>query len=172
MAGYNYYNQNQNLMNNLLRQKENIENLINQYNQPQAPVQNIINTGSSLDFEARILKDNEDISNIAINRRTLFVDENNKKISIKELDGSISKEYDIVIPLDEKDKKIIELENRLKEMEEKINNEYAKPSITNDECKKSNANVDGYDNTPTETVSKSISRTANRRTSEKNSTDV
>ena len=168
MAGYNYYNQNQNLMNNLLRQKENIENLINQYNQPQAPVQNIINTGSSLDFEARILKDNEDISNIAINRRTLFVDENNKKISIKELDGSISKEYDIVIPLDEKDKKIIELENRLKEMEEKIN-EYAKPSITNDECQKSNADVNGYDNTSTEAIGKSVPKPTKRRTSEENS---
>ena len=50
MTGYNNFYPNQNMMNNLLRQKENIENLINQYNQPQVPVQNIINTGSSLDF--------------------------------------------------------------------------------------------------------------------------
>ena len=120
MAGYNNYYSNQNMMNNLLRQKESIENLITQYSQPQAPVQNIINTGSSLDFEARILTEGEDISNIAINRKTLFVDEKNKKVSVKELDGTISKQYDIVVPKDAKDLKIEELEKRLKEMEEKI----------------------------------------------------
>ena len=121
MTGYNNFYPNQNMMNNLLRQKENIENLISQYNQPQAPVQNIINTGSSLDFEARILTDGEDISNIAINKKTLFVDEKNKKVAVKELDGTISREYEIVVPLDEKDKKILELENKLKEMEVKFN---------------------------------------------------
>lgn len=105
----------QNMLNQLLRQKDSIDNLINQYSQPQ--VQNIINTGT--DFEARILKENEQIENILINKRTMFLDEANKKLSIKELDGTISKEYEIVIPLDEKDKKILELEEKLKEMEGK-----------------------------------------------------
>ena len=157
MPGYNNFYPNQNMMNNLLRQKENIENLINQYNQPQAPVQNIINTGSSLDFEARILTDGEDISNIAINRKTLFVDEKNKKVVVKELDGTISKEYDIIVPLDEKDKKILELESKLKEMEVKFN-EYAKSSRTDDERKKSNADVNGDDTSKSARVSKSVSR--------------
>ena len=31
----------------------------------------------------------------------------NKKVIIKEVDGKISEEYEIVLPLDEKDKKII-----------------------------------------------------------------
>ena len=88
------------MINQLMRQKENIENMITQYSQPPAPVQTIINTGSNnFEFEARILKDDEDISNIAIMRKTLFVDEKNKKISIKEVDGSISKEYEIIVPL-------------------------------------------------------------------------
>ena len=108
------YNQNQPIINQLLRQKDNIENLLNQYNQPQ-PIQNIINTGT--DFEARILKDDEEVENILINRRTMFLDKKNKKLLVKELDGKISEEYEIVMPLDEKDKRILELENKLKEME-------------------------------------------------------
>lgn len=127
---------NQNMLNQLFRQKDNIENLISQYSQPQAPVQNIINTSNSTDFEARILKENEQIENILINKRTMFLDETNKKLTIKEVDGTISKEYEIVIPLDEKDKKILELENKLKEMEDKIN-EHSKPSSTNNKQQKS-----------------------------------
>lgn len=129
---------NQNMLNQLFRQKDNIENLINQYSQPQAPVQNIINTSNSTDFEARILKENEQIENILINKRTMFLDETNKKLYIKELDGTVSKEYEVVIPLDEKDKKILELENKLKEMESKY--EYSKSSSTNNKQQKSVSN--------------------------------
>lgn len=129
---------NQSMLNQLFRQKDNIENLISQYSQPQAPVQNIINTSNSTDFEARILKENEQIENILINKRTMFLDETNKKLTIKELDGTISKEYEIVIPLDAKDKKILELENKLKEMEEKY--EHSKPSSTNNKQQKSISN--------------------------------
>lgn len=107
------FNGNQNMINQLMRQKDSIDNLLNQYSQP--PVQNIINTGT--DFEARILKEGEEVNNILISKRTMFLDEANKKLSIKEVDGTISKEYEIVIPLDEKDKKILELEKKIKEME-------------------------------------------------------
>ena len=127
---------NQSMLNQLFRQKDNIENLISQYSQP--PVQNIINTSNSTDFEARILKENEQIENILINKRTMFLDETNKKLTIKELDGTISKEYEIVIPLDEKDQKILDLENRLKEMEEKY--EHSKHTSTNNKQQKSVSN--------------------------------
>ena len=114
MASYNsFYNPNANMLNQLMRQKENIDNLINQYSQPQAPVQNIINTNSNIDFEAKILKDDEDISNIMISRKTLFIDEKNAKVYIKEIDGNISKTYDIIVP---KDKKDIEIDNLKKEI--------------------------------------------------------
>ena len=126
----NYF-PNQTMLNQLFRQKDNIDNLINQYSQP--PVQNIINTGT--DFEARILKDNEQVENILINKKTMFLDEKNKKVFIKELDGTISKEYEIIIPLDEKDKKILELEKRLEEMEGKY--ESSKRTSTNTKQQKS-----------------------------------
>ena len=129
---------NQSMLNQLFRQKDNIENLISQYSQPQAPVQNIINTSNSTDFEARILKENEQIENILINKRTMFLDETNKKLTIKELDGTISKEYEIVIPLDAKDKRILELENKLKEMEGKY--EHSKSPSTNNKQQKSISN--------------------------------
>lgn len=126
---------NQSMYNQLLRQRENVDNLLNQCSQP--PVQNIINTGT--DFEARILKDGEDVSNVFINRRTMFLDKTNKKLLIKELDGSISEEYEIVIPLDEKDKKILELERKLKEMEGRVN-EYSEHTRTNTEQQESFSN--------------------------------
>ena len=91
-----YYNPNQQMINQLMRQKDNVENLISQYSQP--PVQNIITTGT--DFEAKII-DDEDINNILINKRTMFLDKKNKKVMVKELDGKISEEYEIIIPLDE-----------------------------------------------------------------------
>lgn len=116
---------NQNMLNQLFRQKDSIDNLISQYSQPQ--VQNIITTGT--DFEARILKENEKAQDILINKRTMFLDEYNKKLTIKEVDGTISKEYEIVIPLDEKDKKILELEEKLREMEGKY--ESTKHTSTN-----------------------------------------
>lgn len=142
----NLYGQNYNMMNQLLRQKDNIDNLISQYSQP--PVQNIINTGA--DFEARILGDNEDAENVLINKRTMFLDKKNKKLLIKELDGKISEEYEIIIPLDEKDKKIQDLEKRLKEMEVKLN-EHPELISTNIEQQKSVSGNNEQDDTATTT---------------------
>lgn len=113
---YGYGANNQNIINQLMRQKENIDNMIQQYSQPQQPpVQNIINTTNSLDFEARILKEGESPEGIFVQRRTMFLDKSARKVLIKEVDGSISESYDIVIPLDEKDRKIMELEKKLQE---------------------------------------------------------
>ena len=154
---YNYFNQNQPMINQLMRQKDSIENMIQQYSQPQAPVQNIINTNMGVEFEARILKDDEEFENILINKRTMFLDKKNKKVIIKEVDGKISEEYEIILPLDEKDKKIIELENKLKEMEVKIN-EHTEPIRANDEQQQSNADDDGIIKSTTKTSSKSISK--------------
>ena len=155
MTGFNgYYNPNQNMINQLIRQKENVENMIQQYSQMpnQAPIQNIINQSSNLEFEAKILKDGEDISNIGIMRRTLFVDEKNKKVAIKEIDGTISKEYEIVVPLDEKDKKILELEKKLKEMEDKINYECSKPIKSNGKQQQSDVYADGISKSKSESI--------------------
>lgn len=164
---YNYYNSNQGIINQLMRQKDNIDSMINQYQQmpAQAPIQNIINQAPNLEFEARFLKENEDPMDIAIIRRTLFVDETNKKITIKEIDGTISKTYDIVIPLDEKDKKILELENKLKEMEEKINVEYVKPNRTIDGEQSSAGYVNESTKSSTTANSKQSARPIKQETS-------
>lgn len=135
------YNANTNMINQLYRQRDNIENMIAQYGQPQQPpVQNIINTtNSATEIDVRFLNANEDISNIIISKRTLFIDEPHNKISIKELDGSLSKTYDIIVPKDEKDLKIEELENKLRELEEKINVQHAEPIVSSDDVKSTGA---------------------------------
>lgn len=168
---YNYYNPNQPVINQLMRQKDNIDNLLNQYTQPQMPVQNIINTGSTIEFEAKILTNDEDISNIFISKRTMFLDKKHKKVLIKELDGTISEEYEIIIPLDEKDKKILELENKLKDMEDKIN-EYAKPIKSTSNIKQSITNDDGNVKSTTETTSGTISESTKSTTSSNDSQQV
>lgn len=139
---YNYNNIA--MMNQLYRQKENIENMINQYSQnvAQPPVQNIINTtGTASEIDVKFLKNNEDISNVIISKKTLFIDENNAKISIKETDGTISKVYDIIIPKDEKDLKIEELEKKLRELEERVNDKSTKSTITSNDVKPTTTSV-------------------------------
>lgn len=127
------------LMNQLYRQKDNIENMIAQYSQglmsPQAPVQNIINTSNSSDIDVKYLNKDDDISNIIITKKTLFIDEYNGKISIKEVDGTISKSYDIIIPKDEKDLKIEELEKKLKELEGRINVQSTDTNVSSNDVK-------------------------------------
>lgn len=162
---YGYYNPNQPVINQLMRQKDNIDNLLNQYVQPQAPVQNIINTGISVDFEARILTDDEDVENILISTRTMFLDKKHKKLLIKELDGRISEEYEVIIPLDEKDKKILELENKLKDMEEKINVKYAEPIRTDVKFQPTNTNANVNIKSTTTSMDGTISGTEQRTTS-------
>ena len=108
----------------------------------------------------RILAEDEQVDNIYVSKRTMFLDKKNKKVIIKETDGKISEEYQIIIPLDEKDKKIIELENRLKEMEERINVKYAEPIGANVEQQQSDAISDELIKSTTKTDGKSTSKSA------------
>ena len=165
-----YNNYNNQLMNQLYRQRENIENLITQYSQPQpqAPVQNIINTTPSnnqVEIEGKILKPKEDVSNILVNNRTIFIDESNAKVYIKEVDGTLSKIYDIIIPKDEKDLKIEELEKKLKELEEKVNVKYAEPIRSNDDVEQSTTNGVKLIKPTTTTTAKPSSESTKGKTS-------
>lgn len=150
----NYYNQN--MINQLMRQKDNIDNMINQYSQ-QPPVQNIINTIAGAEFEARILKEDEEVSNVFVNKKTMILDKKNKKLYVKEINGDISEQYEIVIPLDEKDKKILELENKLKEMEVRVN-EYSRYDRTDEQISKPNANANVNDKPTTKANDTTISK--------------
>lgn len=165
-----YNNYNNQLMNQLYRQRENIENLITQYSQPQpqAPVQNIINTTPSnnqVEIEGKILKPKEDVSNILVNNRTIFIDESNAKVYIKEVDGTLSKTYDIIIPKDEKDLKIEELEKKLKELEERVNVKYAEPIRSDDDVEQPTTNGVKLIKPATTTTAKPSSESTKGKTS-------
>ena len=131
-----------NMINQLYRQKDNIENMIAQYAQ-QPPVQNIINTSGNAEYDVKFLNQNEDIANIIISKKTIFIDEKNSKISIKEVDGSISKVYNIIVPKDEKDLKIEELENKLKELEERVNVQSTKSDVSSNDVKSTSPSIVG-----------------------------
>lgn len=115
------------------------------YREPnqQQPIQNIINTQMPLNntFMARFLKDGETPQEAFVNSKTALISLSAKKLHIKEMDGSITT-YDIVLPLDEKDKKIIALESQLNELKEMMNNVAATSSNqTNIESTESNADA-------------------------------
>lgn len=173
-------------VNQLVRQRENVDNLLSQYTQmqQQPPVQNIINTNPSIEMEAKYLKKGEEVENILVTNKTLFIDEFNKKIQIKDVDGSISKTYEIIVPKDEKDLKIEELENKIKELsnktqsqpqmdelfkkiselEEKINVKFTEPIGATNVIKPTDANdVKSIKliESPTATITKSVSKSTN-----------
>ena len=119
---YNPYNPYINPMDRIDNQIKELENLKKNYqNLPQQqPIQNIINTNSqNIDFEARILNENEKPDEILIQRKTAFIDLFKGKLSIKELNGDI-KEYKIELPKTEDQLKIEQLERKLEEYEHLI----------------------------------------------------
>lgn len=146
----NYFNPmygQQNNIDRINRQIEDLQNLRTQIQtQPVAPINNYINTnGPTIEMEAKILKGEQTVEDTIVQNKTLFVDEKNQKIKIKEVDGTISKEYDIVVPKDEKDLKIEELQNKILEMERRFNddrlsesNEHGETIIKDKQSTKSN----------------------------------
>lgn len=121
------YNNNQYMIDNLNRQKDRIDDMIRNYQQPQ-PVNNFINTNQNInkDFiEWRILNENEEVDNLYVQNNTLFI--NDELMIKKSVDGSLEKwKIKKIYPIDKKDEKINSLENKIKELEAKLN-EYSKP---------------------------------------------
>lgn len=97
--------------------------------EPQQPIQNIFtNQMPNSTFMARFLKDGETPQEVFVNSKTALISLKEKKLHIKELDGSI-KTYDLVVPLDEKDKKIMALESQINELKEMMSNVSTVPTI-------------------------------------------
>lgn len=132
---YMPYNQQMNV-DRINRQIEDLQNLKSQMQSApqvsQAPINNYITTNApKIEMEARMLN-GESVNNVIIQNRTLFIDEKNSKIYLKELDGTISKEYDILVPKTPEQIENEQLKLKLKEMEARIHelsklNEHGEP---------------------------------------------
>lgn len=150
---------NQYMIDNLVRQKERIDDMIKTYQQPQ-PVNNFINTNQTplKDLiEWRVLNENEEVDNLYVSNKTLFINDN--LMVLKGVDGSLEKwEVKKIYPIDKKDKKINELEEEIKSLKEMLKNEYPKFDESVDEFKQSNDNADGSIKSKPKTTSKSVSK--------------
>lgn len=111
-----------NVIDNLNRQKDRIDEMIRNYQQPQ-PVNNYINTTQTPSnnlIEWRILNENEEVDNLYVSNKTLFV--NDRLMVLKGVDGSLEKwEVKKIYPVDKKDEKINQLEEEIKKLKEVIN---------------------------------------------------
>lgn len=120
----------------LERLKGNIQSI------PQQPIQNIINTSSGVEFEARFLNDNENPEEILIQRKTAFISLKKGKLTIKELNGDLST-YDLLIPKTPEQLRIEELERRLEEYEHRANNEVSESRANDNESNESTTKNSG-----------------------------
>ena len=147
------------MLDRLARQREELENMIRNYQNQQPPVNNFINTNQTSHqdlIEWHILKENEEVDNLYVNNKTLFVGDS--MMVLKGVDGSLEKwEIKKIYPIDKKDEKINALEEEIKKLKEMINNEYAESTSTTSECNKSSTNVDGGSNRKSKTSSESVS---------------
>lgn len=150
---------NQYMLDNLTRQKERIDDMIRNYQQPQ-PVNNFINTNQTPSrdlIEWRILNENEEVDNLYVGNKTLFI--NDTMMVLKGVDGSLEKwEIKKIYPVDKKDEKINQLEEEIKKLKEMINNEPTKLNEPIRECNKSNTNVNEYVEPKPKTNGKPISK--------------
>lgn len=121
-----------NMLDNLNRQKEKIDEMIRTYSQP-TPVNNYINTQTPNEnlIEWQILNENTEVDNLYVKNKTLFI--NDKNMILKGTDGSIKK-WDIkqTYPIDKKDEKIAELEEEIKKLKEMVKDGHEEPNKSNE----------------------------------------
>ena len=149
---------NQYMLDSLNRQKEKIEDMIRSYQQP-TPVNNFINTNQTPNkdlVEWRVLNENEEVDNLYVANKTLFVSEN--MMVLKGVDGSLEKwKITKTYPIDKKDEKINALEEKIKELEARLN-EPTKPDESTRERNESNGPTNVDAKSKPKTNAKPISR--------------
>lgn len=147
------------MLNSLNREKQKIEEMIQNYQSQPSPVNNYINTNQQPNkdlIEWRILNENEEVDNLYVQNKTLFISDN--LMILKGVDGSLQK-WNIkkFYPIDKKDEKINQLEEEIKKLKETINNEHTKSNEPVGEFNKSNGIDDVNVKSKSKTTSKSIS---------------
>lgn len=152
--------QNSFMLDKLSRQKEEIENLIKNYQNPQTPINNFINTNQNANrdlIELRVLNENEEVDNLYVSNKTLFINDN--LMVLKGVDGSLEKwQVKKIYPIDKKDEKINVLEEEIRKLKEMINNEHSKSNSTTRECNESSTDVDVNAKSKPKTVGKPVSK--------------
>ena len=136
------------MLDRLAKQKDDIDNLIKNYQNmaQQTPVNNFISTnqlqpGDKTLIEWRILNENEEVDNLYVTNKTLFINDN--LMVLKGVDGSLEKwEVKKIYPIDKKDEKINALEEEIKQLKEMIKNEHEQSTGTTGASIESNANDD------------------------------
>ena len=151
---------NQYMIDSLNRQKEKIDDMIKSYQNQPSPVNNFINTSQTSNkdlIEWRILNENEEVDNLYVQNKTLFISDD--LMVLKGVDGSLEKwQIKKIYPIDKKDEKINQLEAEIIKLKEMINNEPSKSTSTNDKFKQSNATTNVNVVTKPEANGKSISK--------------
>ena len=155
------YGNNQTMIENWKRQRDRMDELINSYqNMPTNPVNNFITTTQTPNkdlIEWRILNENEEVDNLYVQNKTLFINDN--LMVLKGVDGKLEKwEIKKIFPIDKKDEKINELTLKIEELERRLNNEYTKSNESTRECNKSITNDDVNIEPKSKTNGKSISK--------------
>ena len=150
---------NQYMLDSLNRQKDRINEMIRTYQQP-TPVNNFINTNQTPPkdlIEWRILNENEEVDNLYVGNKTLFINDN--LMVLKGVDGSLEKwEIKKIYPIDKKDEKITQLEEEIKKLKEMVNNEPTESDESIRKFKQSNGINDVNVESKSKTNSKSISK--------------
>ena len=162
-----------NIIDNLNRQKDRIDEMIRNYQQPQ-PINNIITsqqTPTNNFVEWRILNENEEVDNLYVPNKTLFINDN--LMVLKGVDGKLEKwEIKKIFPIDKKDQKINDLEEEIRKLKEMINNEHSNTSSTIKSSIEPNNDDDEFIEPKPKTNGGAISKQDNARTSRTNSKDM
>ena len=157
-----------NIIDNLNRQKDKIDEMIRNYQQPQ-PVNNFITNQTPQNnlVEWRILNENEEVDNLYVPNKTLFINDN--LMILKGVDGKLEKwEVKKIFPIDKKDEKINQLEEEIKKLKEVLN-EHTNTIGTIEPSIEPNVNDDGIIEPKPKTNGGAISKQDNTRTSRTNS---
>lgn len=131
----------------LMRYRDKLDDAIKSYQQPLATPRDLV--------EWRVLNENEEVDNLYVSTKTLFVSEN--KMVLKGIDGSLEKwEIKKVYPIDKKDEKINQLEEEIRKLKEEMY-EHSEPNEPIGERNKSIGTNDVNVEPKSETNGKSIS---------------